>query len=129
MNFSQALERLFELEKEQLEVDRRQIEISKERTNLLNLVRKEITATKKVNVEGENLFKFTTNIAAFKHILAQHPEGLHVDSLVEELKSFGIFAEKSTVSGVLRRYSADGRTFEALGGNRFKLKDQLLPKK
>lgn len=79
------------------------------------------------NVEtvlGElNIPEFKTNIEAFRYVLAKHPDGLHVTDLIKELSVLGITVKVNNVSGVLRSYDAKEKYFKALGGNKFKLRE------
>ena len=103
----------------------KQIEISNERI----LVWRELAKLSGIEtvIPAESKFpEFRSNVEAFKYVLAKHPEGLHLTQLIKELSLLNVSVKPVNASGVLRRYVADGKYFDALGGNRFKLKAEYL---
>lgn len=69
---------------------------------------------------------FRSKVEAFKYVLRTHPEGLHIIELKNALALLNISVDLKSASGILRRYVADGKYFDALGKNRFKLREEFL---
>lgn len=103
----------------------KQIEICNERVNIWCELAKTFSG---ISLLESKLPEFRTKLDGIKFILNQYPEGLHVSELVEKLSALKVLIKKNDASGIMRRYVTDGKYFEALGGNRFKLKEELLSK-
>ncbi len=113
---NETIDFLIALEKQKIEMS--YITISKLQSLQVNDV---------INFNSEALLSypaFKTNVEAFKHILANQPNGLHLKEILKVLKELNMNTTESSAGGILRRYSREGRHFEALGGNRFRLKQK-----
>lgn len=72
--------------------------------------------------QSKQKVNFKSKIAAFEHGLKENGNAMHVGDLVRKLADdYDFHVDKQTASGMLRRYSAQGKIFRAQGGNSFGL--------
>jgi hypothetical protein len=67
-------------------------------------------------------YKFPSKIAAAEHIIKQAEKPLHTREINVQMSRFGFpGGNELALSGMLRKYSAERKTFTAEGGNTFGL--------
>lgn len=115
MDTREILEKIAALEYQEIEIKLEKIALIKILAN---------SETKLFEIENLEIPKFRRLIDAYKWVLKKHPDGLHVGDISNELSLIGIEAKPVNIGGVLRSYDRQKKLFEALGGNKFKLREE-----